>query len=268
MINNPILYDPVVRTHHILLCLLMGITYGISAGISTGISNIGMATDVIICIPLFFVEALMLWSVFTFSRLEILDYYQSLAIHAVYVVLAMILMAGGEYLALLVISPDDTDCFISSLPIRVFTMIAIYTSFRRYYESNKIAEEDIQDEVAEDEDMPVVQEQCVKTRITVKVGNKIKVIPVEDLIFIKAEDDYVNVFTAEGHWLKSERLKEYEASLPCEMFARVHRSYIVNMTKIAKIERYGQKQLLFMNNGEQIRISATGYKVLKEKLNL
>ncbi len=150
MINNPILYDPVVRTHHILLCLLMGITYGISAGISTGISNIGMATDVIICIPLFFVEALMLWSVFTFSRLEILDYYQSLAIHAVYVVLAMILMAGGEYLALLVISPDDTDCFISSLPIRVFTMIAIYTSFRRYYESNKIAEEDIQDEVAED----------------------------------------------------------------------------------------------------------------------
>jgi DNA-binding LytR/AlgR family response regulator len=105
-------------------------------------------------------------------------------------------------------------------------------------------------------------------RITVKVGTKIKVIAVDDIIYFKAEDDYVSVVTSEGHWLKSERMKDYEESLPGNMFARVHRSYIVNISKISKIERYGQKQMLSLNNGEQIRISMTGYKVLREKLNL
>jgi DNA-binding LytR/AlgR family response regulator len=49
---------------------------------------------------------------------------------------------------------------------------------------------------------------------------------------------------------------------------RVHRSYIVNINKISKIERYGQKQLLQLTSGERLRVSANGYKALREKLNL
>ena len=119
-----------------------------------------------------------------------------------------------------------------------------------------------------EKDEPQAEPVEVMERITVKVGTKIKVIPVDDIICLKAEDDYVSVITAEGHWLKSERLKDYDMSLPTDKFARVHRSYIVNISKISKIERYGQKQMLSLSNGEQIRISMTGYKVLREKLNL
>jgi len=63
-------------------------------------------------------------------------------------------------------------------------------------------------------------------------------------------------------------MKSYEAQLPPDKFVRVHRSYIVNISKISKIERYGQKQLLQLTSGECLRISANGYKALREKLNL
>ena len=119
-----------------------------------------------------------------------------------------------------------------------------------------------------EKDEPQAEPAEVIERITVKVGTKIKVIPVDDIVCLKAEDDYVSVITAEGHWLKSERLKDYDIFLPTDKFARVHRSYIVNISKISKIERYGQRQMLSLSNGEQIRISMTGYKVLREKLNL
>lgn len=105
-------------------------------------------------------------------------------------------------------------------------------------------------------------------RVTIRVGQKIKVIPVENIVFLKAEDDYVSIHMEEGHWLKSETMKRYETCLPQDRFVRVHRSYIVNLSKILKIERYGQKQLLQLSDGTSIRVSATGYKLLREKLDL
>jgi len=63
-------------------------------------------------------------------------------------------------------------------------------------------------------------------------------------------------------------MKRYETCLPQDRFVRVHRSYIVNLPKILKIERYGQKQLLQLSDGTSIRVSATGYKLLREKLDL
>lgn len=59
-------------------------------------------------------------------------------------------------------------------------------------------------------------------------------VQVEDIIYLKAEDDYVSVVTMDGHWLKGETMKGYEAILPHNMFVRVHRSYIVNITKITR----------------------------------
>ena len=88
--------------------------------------------------------------------------------------------------------------------------------------------------------------------------------PMKKVAVACAQDDAV----LEAVKAAKERLKDYEESLPSNEFARVHRSYIVNISKISKIERYGQKQMLSLNNGEQIRISMTGYKILKEKLKL
>jgi len=159
----------------------------------------------------------------------------------------------------------EFSSFGYTLPARVVCLILLYCVYCSYYQKNK-QEEDLDDEsdTVQEETKP----ENIIERITVRVGQKIKVIPVEDLICIKAEDDYVSLVTAEGHWLKDETMKSYEAQLPPDKFVRVHRSYIVNISKISKIERYGQKQLLQLTSGECLRISANGYKALREKLNL
>ncbi len=271
MTSNPILHDTFVRLHHILICVLLGLCYAGSFGFTMHSSAIGTTVDAIACMGLFFGEAVMLWSIFTYSRFEVLEQYQSLVIHAIYAIAAAALMLVGEYLLMSVLSSSDTAFFLTSLPARAFVLLIMYTSYQRYYTNNKMEEdssEPAEDIVVTDKDEPVAEPVEAMERITVKVGTKIKVIPVDDIVCLKAEDDYVSVITAEGHWLKSERLKDYDMSLPADRFARVHRSYIVNISKISKIERYGQKQMLSLSNGEQIRISMTGYKVLKEKLNL
>lgn len=268
--GNPILHDTLVRQHHIVLCVLVGVAYAVSFGLSFNIKPECLAVDSIASILLFFGEAVILWTIFTYSRIEVIDFYQSVAIHIVYAFVAVALMLVLEYLVVNTIVLEVSDTFIRSFPARAFCLIIIYTSYRIYYNSsiqddNSYANTDIVESKADHE---LTSKADVIERITVKVGTKIKVIPVDDIVCLKAEDDYVSVITADGHWLKSERLKDYEMSLPSDNFARVHRSYIVNISKISKIERYGQKQMLSMSNGEQIRISMTGYKVLKDKLNL
>ncbi|MBP7358623.1 MAG: LytTR family transcriptional regulator [Prevotella sp.] len=268
--ENPILHDTLVRQHHIVLCVLVGAAYAVSFGLSFKITPQDFVVDSLASILLFFGEAVMLWTIFTYSRLEFIDFYQSVAIHIVYAIVAVALMLALEYLIVDIIVPGYSDSFIKSFAARAFCLIIIYTSYRKYYTSSisddvNYGHSDITDNKADTES--VVKADVIE-RITVKVGTKIKVIPVDEIICLKAEDDYVSIVTAEGHWLKSERLKDYEMSLPSDNFARVHRSYIVNISKISKIERYGQKQMLSMSDGEQIRISMTGYKVLKDKLNL
>ena len=270
MTCNPILHNTFVRLHHILLCVLLGISYAISMGCVVHVSALGITVDAMASMVLFFDEAVVLWNVFTFSRLEVLESYQSMIIHIAYAIVAVLFMLVVEYFIIAVFSSNDMNVFVTSLPARAFALIVMYAFYRRYYANNKV--EDDNEEIVDSQDFANKEQRVqpveVIERITVKVGTKIKVIPVDDIICLKAGDDYVSVITADGHWLKSERLKDFEAMLPDHQFARVHRSYIVNMGKISKIERYGQKQMLLMNDGEQIRISMTGYKVLREKLHL
>ena len=267
--ENPILHNSLVRQHHIFICALVGIAYALSFGLSFSLSPIGISADAIISSLLLFCEAVILWSIFTYSRIEILGFYQSVTIHIAYALLSVTIMVLLEYLVMTEFAKESLSIYFQSLPARVFCLIVIYASFRRYYISNMSENDFENDEHADIESkLETVAPIDVIERITVKVGTKIKVIPVDEVIYFKAEDDYVSVVTDQGHWLKSERLKDYEESLPSNEFARVHRSYIVNISKISKIERYGQKQMLSLNNGEQIRISLTGYKILKEKLKL
>ena len=105
-------------------------------------------------------------------------------------------------------------------------------------------------------------------RITVRSGQNIKLIPIDDIIFIKADGDYISINTANGHWLKEQTMKYTEYTLPADRFLRIHRSYIVNVNHISRIERYGEKQLIVLHNNEKIKISAARYQVLKRVLEL
>lgn len=268
MLKNPILYDYYVRRNHILLSTITGSAYALAFGYSSKMPAYAILTDAILCSFLFYTGAVAIWSVYTFSHFESLNSSIHLAVNIGYCVISLILFSGLELLIADIAYPEYIGAFISQLIPRIFCQIIIYIAFRWYYLSNQPEEmaetlpDDSNNDCSEPDDHKQVE------RITVKVGQKIKVIAIENIVFLKAEDDYVSIHTEEGHWLKSETMKKYEACLPQNMFARVHRSYIVNITKISKIERYGQKQLLQLSDGTSIRVSATGYKLLREKLNL
>ena len=104
-------------------------------------------------------------------------------------------------------------------------------------------------------------------RLVVRYGSKINIIGLETIRFIQAQDDYVEIHTHEGKFLKQMTMKYLEQHLPEDQFVRCHRSYIANIGFIDKIEAYEKESyLLHLKEGQQITVSRTGYSKLKELL--
>ena len=104
-------------------------------------------------------------------------------------------------------------------------------------------------------------------RIVVKDGARVHVIPVSQLDFGEAQDDYVSLRSEKKNYLKQQTISSLEASLDPARFVRVHRSYIVNLERIAKIEPYTKDaRLAILTDGSQIPVSRAGYARLKELL--
>lgn len=105
-------------------------------------------------------------------------------------------------------------------------------------------------------------------RIVVRKGNAINLIPVEQIRYVEAQDDYVMIYHAAGKALKQQTMKFYEENLPKNDFVRVHRSYIVRVEEIKKIEPYGKdNHIAILQSGDKLPVSRSGYKQLKEELN-
>lgn len=101
-------------------------------------------------------------------------------------------------------------------------------------------------------------------RIVVKKGNKIVVIPIDNIKYLEAQDDYVNILSSEGSFLKQNRMKYYEEHLP-DSFIRVHRSYIVNLNEIKEISLLEKdSHIVILRSGEKLPVSKRGYIKLKE----
>ncbi|HLO59385.1 MAG TPA: LytTR family transcriptional regulator DNA-binding domain-containing protein [Bacteroidales bacterium] len=105
-------------------------------------------------------------------------------------------------------------------------------------------------------------------RIVVKSGTKIKVIPVDKIIYLEAQDDYIMIYTDEGKHLKQGTMKYYEDHLDESKFIRVHRSYIVRMDQVVQLEPYAKDNYIIkLKNGSSLKISRNGLKNLKEKFD-
>lgn len=104
-------------------------------------------------------------------------------------------------------------------------------------------------------------------RFVVRTGNKIKIIPVEEVISIAADDDYIQISTAEGIYLKKETLGNCEKHLEGHNFSRVHRSHIINILCIDRLEPYEKENYLaVLKNGHKIPVSKNGYSRLRQIL--
>lgn len=106
-------------------------------------------------------------------------------------------------------------------------------------------------------------------RIVVKDGGKIRIIPLAQVFFIEAADDYVKIVTKENAFLKKQTMAYFEENLPPGQFARVHRSFLVNTQMVTRIDPYEKDgHLVLLTNGNKIPVSKNGYKKLKEMLGL
>ncbi len=106
-------------------------------------------------------------------------------------------------------------------------------------------------------------------RIAVKSRHKVTVIPIDEIIYLEAEGDYVMLHTKDGRHLKEKTMKYFESHLDPEHFIRIHRSYIVNAKFIDRIEYYDKENYAVLTKtGAKLRASTTGYKLLRQSLNL
>jgi hypothetical protein len=173
------------------------------------------------------------------------------------------LITGIESFTIYLCFPECFEGFVHTIPVRLFITWLLFVIYRLFYTSY-LTEENDPDKTNES---PAAQPETID-RITVRYGQKIKIIPVNDIIYLQADGDYVSVYTAEGHWLKEQTMKYSEEVLPPDRFVRTHRSYIVNIHHISRIERYGEQHLIILSNSEKIKISNARYQLLKQRLGL
>jgi two-component system LytT family response regulator len=113
----------------------------------------------------------------------------------------------------------------------------------------------------------VAQMPHQKDRIVVKSGSSIIVIPVDEIIYLEAADDFVKIHTAKGSWLKNRTMHHFEQTLDKNKFIRTHRSYMVNITEATRLDPYEKdSHVLLLKSGQKIPVSKQGMGKIREIL--
>jgi two-component system, LytTR family, response regulator len=104
-------------------------------------------------------------------------------------------------------------------------------------------------------------------RIVVKDGTKVHIIPIDKLDYVEAQDDYIALRSEKKNYLKQQTISSIEAQLDPKKFVRIHRSYIVNLERIARIEPYTKdSRVAVLTDGAQLPVSRSGHAKLKSLL--
>jgi two-component system, LytTR family, response regulator len=108
-----------------------------------------------------------------------------------------------------------------------------------------------------------------RSRIVVKESGNIRIIPVHEIQYLEAYDDYVKIYTQKEMFLKKKTMGFYEQSLNADQFVRVHRSYIIQLNQITRIEPLEKdSHIALLKSGAKIPLSKSGYAKLKAVLGL
>jgi two-component system, LytTR family, response regulator len=104
-------------------------------------------------------------------------------------------------------------------------------------------------------------------RVLIRDGSQVHVIPVEKIDYVEAQDDYV-CFKAEGkQYLKDQTMTALEATLDPARFVRIHRSYLLNIERIGRVELYAKdSRVAILRDGTRLPVSRAGYARLSKLL--
>ncbi len=100
-------------------------------------------------------------------------------------------------------------------------------------------------------------------RVLIRDGAKVHVISADRIDYVEAQDDYVQISSEGKHYLKSQRLSDLESQLDGGVFVRVHRSYLLNIGCISRIEQGKDSHTAILNNGTRIPVSRSGYQKVR-----
>ncbi len=108
-----------------------------------------------------------------------------------------------------------------------------------------------------------------QNRIVVKNNSEINIVPTHEITYIEAYDDYVKIFTKDSYYLKKKTMNYFEEVLNSEQFFRTHRSFIINLQHLTRIEPLEKNSYIaLLKSGKRIPLSRSGYVKLKEKLSI
>lgn len=106
-------------------------------------------------------------------------------------------------------------------------------------------------------------------RIVVKVNGNIRIIPVSDVMYIESYDDYVKIHTRESQLVKKKTMSFYEHTLNKKEFVRIHRSYILNLAFLTKLEQIDKDSYCaILKDNTRLVMSRSGYSLLKQQLGI
>lgn len=164
--------------------------------------------------------------------------------------------------------------FIRTVPFRLLFGIPTWIAVLLWYHLQPTAyasPEDTDFSTPRQKESPaeaLPQEKTID-HITVKDGSRIHIIKIEELLYVQACGDYATLVTHHGEYIKEQTMKYLEAHLPADKFVRIHRSSIVNITQISRLELFGKETYqLILKNGTKLRVSLTGYRLLKDRLGI
>ncbi|MFN0293267.1 LytR/AlgR family response regulator transcription factor [Pedobacter helvus] len=130
---------------------------------------------------------------------------------------------------------------------------------------SKLAKGDDSQELLETASLSPAQ----NNRVVVKNAGVIKIIPVDAINYLEADDDYVKLSTTEGNFQKNKTMSFFEQTLDAMQFIRIHRSYIINLAQVTKIElKEKESYVVLLKSGIWLPVSKTGYVKLKAALGI
>ena len=223
---------------------------------------------------------MLLWSVIKYGNFGALPAFQRAINYSALAILFIAINIGAGYGIHSLMGDEIEKSFQPYIYLRGFISVLVYYAMVQYFRYRLLKETAREVEI-EPTEITTTETSVAETiesetettekleRIAVKSGQKIHVIMIADIVYLQADGDYVLIFTMTGKYLKEQTMKYFEEHLPTSQFARVHRSCIVNLEAISRIELYEkQSQQLTLKNGHQIKTSQAGYKLLRQKLNL
>lgn len=106
-------------------------------------------------------------------------------------------------------------------------------------------------------------------RVVVKNNGTIKIIPTADIQYLEADDDHVRLSTTEGIYVKNKTMSFFEQSLDPNQFIRIHRSYLINLSQVTRIElKEKDSYVVLLKSNIWLPVSKTGYVKLKAALGI